>query len=542
MSEGVLDVLGGLGLFLLGMFVMTDGLRQLAGRSLRAALRRFTRSPTSGAVTGALATAVVQSSSATTVTAVGFVGAGLLTFAEALGIIFGANIGTTITGWLVALFGFTVPLGQLAFPLVLIGSIGRIFLNGRWAAAAQALAGFGLLFVGIELLQSGLSGLEGDVTPDSFPPNTWGGRVQLVGIGILITLVTQSSSAGVAIAISAVHAGTITFPQAAAVVIGMDIGTTVTAAMAVVGGGTQVKRTGLAHVIYNCLTGAMAFLLLVPYVNVLERIGSDLTVEQPELVLVGFHTFFNGLGVLLVLPVAGRFAALVERLVPAPRDQPTHALGRSLLRQPDAALDVTNDVLRQLAARELKLLYAMWHDPRSRTRWDVEMGELESALEETRAYVVQIGAGDSDELRIRHQAAFHTIDHLDRLLARLARSDRLLTATQDSELARRGARIVRLGAKLAERVEGREPGFDEALIEEAEALTDQLVAGVRPYRAEIIGAASGGEMDVDELERRLDAVRWLARTASHVWRIALYLDHLAEREGSAPGAEQELEI
>ena len=233
--DSVLLCLGGLGLFLLGMVVLTEGLRALAGRALRRLLSRFTRSPLSGAMTGAATTAVVQSSSATTVATVGFVGAGLLTFPQALGIVLGANVGTTITGWLVVLLGFKLELGTAALPIVLVGVLIRLFTGGRASSAGFAVAGFGLIFVGISLLQQGMGGFVGIVTPDSFPSDTWTGRLLLVVFGISFTLVTQSSSAGVAMALAAVNASAMTVQQAAAAVIGMDIGTTVTAVLATVG-------------------------------------------------------------------------------------------------------------------------------------------------------------------------------------------------------------------------------------------------------------------------------------------------------------------
>ena len=189
MIETLINASGGLGLFLVGMIVMTDGLRGLAGDSMRLALMRFTRSPVSGAVTGAIATAVLQSSSATTVAAVGFVGAGLLGFAEALGIIFGANIGTTITGWLVALLGFKLKLGIVVLPLILVGALMRLFGKGRVAHSGTALAGFGLIFVGIGLMQTGMAGLQDVITPAQLPQDTWGGRLSLVALGILITII-----------------------------------------------------------------------------------------------------------------------------------------------------------------------------------------------------------------------------------------------------------------------------------------------------------------------------------------------------------------
>ena len=156
----IATLLGGLGLFLLGMIVMTDGLNGLTGHRMRRTLLRFTRSPTSGVVTGALTTAVLQSSSATTVAAVGFVSAGLLTFSQALGIVFGANIGTTATGWLVALLGFKLQLAELFMPVIFLGAVCHLFGRGRIAAIGLAAAGFGLILVSVAMLQHGMADID----------------------------------------------------------------------------------------------------------------------------------------------------------------------------------------------------------------------------------------------------------------------------------------------------------------------------------------------------------------------------------------------
>lgn len=243
MFNGILQAVGGLGLFLLGMSVMTGGLKAMADDRLRSTLAATTKGPVSGVCTGAVATAILQSSSATTVAAVGFVHAGLLTFSQALGIIFGANIGTTMTGWLVALVGFKLKLGEVMLPVIFVGMLFRLAGRGRIESVGTALAGFGLIFVGIGVLQDGMAAFHGVVTPDVFPPDTIIGRLLLVTIGVAITVVTQSSSAGVAAALTAVHAGTITLPQAAAMVIGMDFGTTITAAMATFRLGARGWRT-----------------------------------------------------------------------------------------------------------------------------------------------------------------------------------------------------------------------------------------------------------------------------------------------------------
>jgi phosphate:Na+ symporter len=311
MTADALMIPGGIGLFLLGMAALSEGLRALAGEGLRGVLARFTSSPTRGALAGAVATAAIQSSSATTLMTVGFVGAGLMSFPQAVGVILGANVGATITGWMVALVGFKLDLGLAGLPLLFLAMLGRRFGRGRVRDAAWALAGFCLIFIGIDALKDGMAAFGDVVTPDRLPSGGWLARLQLVGLGVLLTVITQSSSAGVATALAALGAGAIDFPQAAATVIGMDVGTTFTALMASVGGSAAMRRTALAHMLYNVLTGTAAFLLLGP----LSALASAATPDA-QVALVAFHTSFNALGVLCVLPVAHRFARLVERLAP----------------------------------------------------------------------------------------------------------------------------------------------------------------------------------------------------------------------------------
>ena len=265
--EPIYQSLGGLGLFLLGIIIMTDGLGHLAGNAMRSALMRFTHSPLSGAFTGSITTAILQSSSATTVAAVGFVGAGLITFSESLGIIFGANIGTTVTGWIVVLLGFKLKLGNLAMIFVLIGVLLRLFAKNKLATFGYTLAGFSIIFVGIAMMQEGMSSFADFINPDMLPSDTFSGRLRLVAMGIIFTAITQSSSAGVAVALSALFAGAINFEQAAALVIGMDVGTTITAALATIGQSIEARRTGLSHVIYNFMTAIGAFFFNYPFYN-----------------------------------------------------------------------------------------------------------------------------------------------------------------------------------------------------------------------------------------------------------------------------------
>lgn len=514
----VLPAIGGLGLFLLGMLILTEGLKGLAGGALRRILTRFTKSPYSGAATGALTTAIIQSSSATTVAAIGFVGAGLMTFPMALGIIFGANIGTTLTGWVVAILGFKLNLGEVVLPLVLVGALMKMFGRGRWSQGGWALTGFSLLFIGIEALQSGMAPFEGAVTPDTFPSDTLFGRIQLVFIGILITLVTQSSSAGVATALAALGAGAVSFPQAAAMVIGMDIGTTFTAALATIGGSTATRRTGYAHVIYNFMTGIMAFLLLTPYAAVA---GNWLNLSAPgdaQVAVVAFHTTFNALGVLLVIGFTQPFARLIIHLVPERGPQLQRRLDDRLLQDPDAAIDAAAATLNDITEGLLDVLIDQL---RSEDHEGIAAGHLpsiESALDGTRRYVEHIKTSPADGVvHERHQSVLHALDHLARLFYRARQSDRSDILRRDGPLRRSRERFVKSLLQV------RSPDGRTDLVALFDELRQQLRERRYEYRDLAISDTASGGLVPEDAKRLLDSMRWLHRTSYHVWRILFHL-------------------
>jgi len=518
---GVLLCLGGLGLFLLGMVVLTDGLRALAGRALRRMLSRFTRSPRSGAMIGALTTAVVQSSSATTVATVGFVGAGLLTFPQALGIVLGANVGTTVTGWLVALLGFKLELGTAALPIVFVGVLIRLFAGGRASSAGFAVAGFGLIFVGISLLQQGMGGFVGIITPESFPGDTWTGRLLLVVFGIAFTLVTQSSSAGVAMALAAVNASAMTVQQAAAAVIGMDIGTTVTAVLATVGGSVHARRTGYAHAMYNIFAGTAAFLILVPFMRAFEHFAPRLLASEPELVLVGFHTFFNLLGVSIVLPFATKFGGLLVRLVPLKLVPFAHSLDRSLLDAPAAALDALGTTLSDLTATTFEMILQLLSVTGTRGV-EARVSQVRQALSETRDYVESIRSSpDEGWTSRRHLSAMHVIDHLDRLADRCAEAERWETLKEDPQLAMITRGLAPAVDNVREALVHGERTVDE---EGLEAAWQSLQHQGREYRERVLERVAAGGLDAVEGIARLDAVRGARRVVYHAWRIAHHLN------------------
>lgn len=530
MTADLMRLAGGLGLFLLGMVVMTDGLRALAGDALNRLLFRFTRSPYSGAASGAAVTALVQSSSATTVATVGFVSAGLLTFPQALGILFGANIGTTLTGWLVALIGFKLSLGTALLPFLLIGLLMRLFGRRRVPHVGWALAGFALIFFGIEQMRLGLAPFEGIVTPASFPGDTLGGRLLLVLLGIGITLVTQSSSAGVAMALTAVNAGAIEFGQACALVIGMDVGTTSTTALATIGGSQQTRRTGFAHVIYNLLTGVGALILLPIYAHAVDAWLGSAGTANPELALVGFHTTFNAVGVVLVLPATGAFARLMYRLFPERGPGLTDPLELSLLEDPSASSVAVWRTVRGLARAVFATVGAQL-DPRQR-RPPFSLEELEGAVDETRRYADQVRPVEATQPARYRMATLHCLDHLDRLINRSRQWERARNVRADPRLAQLGDQLAAALRDVSAAIESDAPDLPEAPVK---AARDAVRQERQPFRKKTLEGVGAGQ-HLDAAIDKLDAVRWLHRTAYHAWRITHNLC-LAEHPPEEPPPE-----
>lgn len=533
MDTQALLIPGGIGLFILGTIILTEGLRGLAGESLRRFLARSTVTPLRGAFAGAAATALIQSSSATTVMAVGFVGAGLMTFPQALGIIFGANIGTTITGWLVAIIGFKLQLGTMVLPLVLVGALLRAFGRGRVRQFGWALAGFSLLFVGITAMQQGMAPFEGHITPDSFPPDTIWGRFQLVLLGILITGITQSSSAGIATALVALNAGAISFPQAAAMVIGMDVGTTFTAALATLGGSAAAKQTGYAHVVYNILTGVMAFVLLAPLSIFVAPWASEDGGANAQVALVAFHTFFNALGVILALPVAAPFARLMARLVPERGPRLLRRLDEGLLQEHGSAVDAAAATLRDVFGVLSKTLSARLSTSQLTFAQLSALASVEEALVATRNYLGQIRTDPAHAaLHKKHVATVHLLDHLFRLTNRCRQDQRIKVVIGESELNRL-ARL--LGNEISALITNQDVARSVGRLDRLRTIMRERR---RRYRERTVELASRQSNSATSALEKLDAMRWLQRVTYHVWRIARQLRALDENgEASASSSE-----
>ena len=512
----IIQALGGLGLFLLGLIIMMDALRALAGDAVRTAIVRFTKSPLSGAITGAITTAILRSSSAITVASVGFVGAGLIGFSESLGIIFGANVGTTLTGWIVVLLGFKLQLETVMTLLLLLGALLRLLAKNNLATSGYALAGFSLIFVGIAMMQQGMSGFEDLITPDQLPADTVTGRLQLASFGILFTLITQSSSAGVAMALTAIFSGAINFEQAAALVIGMDVGTTVTAAIATIGQSREARRTGFSHVIYNIVTAFFALLLITPFTMLVSTIFPSAIRDNAEISLVAFHSSFNLLGLIIVLPFTNKFASLMIWLIPEKIKLYTGSLDKLLLEEPSMALTAVQNSVRTETIALLTHISAILGNNYSKK---ADIVQLQQALNKTHSYLDQISLkSESGAQWERLVAMFHTLDHMQRLHERCEEEEDRAITLRDTKQFVNEKDIMLLGIKSM--LEAMAANDLKAMVKHANKTKKRLYKQIKPYRKMIVEQIARGDLDIIVGTDYLEGIRWLKRVSWHLIRIS----------------------
>ena len=323
----ILELIGSLGMFLYGMKVMSDALLQLAGDRMRSILARMTSNRFLGIFTGFLITSAIQSSSATTLMVVSFSNASLLTLPEAISVIMGANIGTTITAWLITVLGFKVSLGAIALPLVGFGVLFSFSKKEKTKNWGSFVIGFALLFIGLQFLQEAMP--EIDKNPEILTflnqyteAGYWSVLLFLV-IGTILTVLIQSSSATMALTLVMTAKGWIPFELAAAMVLGENIGTTITANIAAIVANYQAKRTARAHLIFNLAGVIWMLLLFYPFLNFItwltQKLGSPsplISAAAAPVAISLFHTVFNITNTFILVGFINPMARVVERFVP----------------------------------------------------------------------------------------------------------------------------------------------------------------------------------------------------------------------------------
>jgi phosphate:Na+ symporter len=267
-----LRILGSLGLFLFGMKIMSEGIQKTAGDRLQRILNFMTGNRFAAVLTGFAITAIIQSSSATTVMVVSFVNAGLLSLFQAIGVIMGANIGTTVTAWIVSLIGFKMNVSALALPAIGIGFV--LYMAIKWGLKDQgeAILGFGLLFLGLDFLTKSLPTIDHQSIAFITSVSNLGFVSEMIGtaVGLGVTLIVHSSSASTAIFITMAFNGMINFPMAAAMILGANIGTTIDALLAAIGARAVAKRAALVHVLFNVIGSVWALAFFQPFLQLID--------------------------------------------------------------------------------------------------------------------------------------------------------------------------------------------------------------------------------------------------------------------------------
>ena len=350
----ILQLIGALGLFLFGMKVMSDALLKLAGNKLRSFLATMTSNRVFGVITGFFITSVIQSSSATTLMVVSFSNAGLLTLTESISVIMGANIGTTITAWLITILGFKVSMSTIALPLVGFGFLFTFSKRKNLDNWGSFIIGFALLFIGLQFLKEAMPDIKNNPEILAFLSQyTDLGFISVLLfllIGTFLTVVIQSSSATMALTLIMTAEGWIPFELAAAMVLGENIGTTITANLAALVASYKAKRTARAHLVFNIIGVLWVLILFYPFLRFVswmaETLGSGspyITAAAIPVAISLFHTAFNIINTFLLIWFVNPIARLVEKIIPEKLDSETKIddpkfLKKAILKYPETAI------------------------------------------------------------------------------------------------------------------------------------------------------------------------------------------------------------
>ena len=448
----IFTLLGALGMFLYGMNMMSSGLQKAAGDRLRGLLSAMTSNPFKGVMTGLGITTVIQSSSATTVMVVSFVNAGLLTLAQAIGVIMGANIGTTVTAWLVSWLGFKADISILAVPLMLLGFLFSNSKKNQRQNIGELIVGFCLLFLGLSFMKESVPDLK--ETPQVLEfVKAWSGYgfwsvLIFLGFGTVLTLVLQSSSATMAITLIMLSMGWIPFNMACAMVLGENIGTTITANIAASIGNTQAKRAAMSHTIFNLFGVIWALIFFKPFLALVGRIielfglpnpaAEGFAVSGPEspdstAALYGLsmlHTLFNTINTLILIWFTKLIEKAVMWIIKTPKNQEQEAfrlkyISAGPLATPELATEQAFDEIihfAQISRNGLGYAKSAIQETDA-DKFDqlrgklVKYEEISDRIEyEIAAFLNAVSAGDiSEETRIKIKSMYKIIGELESL-------------------------------------------------------------------------------------------------------------------------------
>lgn len=416
----IFEFAGGLGIFLLGIKFMGDGLQKTAGDRLRNILDKFTSNPFLGVLAGIIVTVLIQSSSGTTVLTVGLVNAGFMTLRQAIGVIMGANIGTTVTAFIIG-----VDLGEYSLPIIAVGCFMIFFFNNQKVTAiGQTIFGFGALFYGLDLMSSGMHPLRSLDAFHELTLNMSTNPVLGVVIGTLFTVVVQSSSATIGVLQGLFSEGAIDVKAAIPVLFGDNIGTTITAVLASLGASVAAKRAAYTHVIFN-LVGATIFLFLLGYFTKYVIFLQGQLGLNPEMTLAFAHGSFNIANMIIQFPFIGALAWVVTKIIPGEDTtieyKPKHLDPIFIQQSSTLALDQAKaEVIRMgeyasQGLEETNQYLLTQQQKHSETAMQIE-GALNNLDRKITDYLVEVSAGSLSEFESsKHTALMDSVRDIERV-------------------------------------------------------------------------------------------------------------------------------
>mgnify|MGYP001424637278 CR=1 FL=1 len=416
----IFEFLGGLGIFLLGIKFMGDGLQKSAGDRLKDILDRFTSNPLLGVFAGIVVTALIQSSSGTTVLTVGLVNAGFMTLRQAIGVIMGANIGTTITAFIIGL-----DIGEYALPIMAVGCFMLFFFkNQKVNAVGQAVFGFGALFFGLNLMSGGMAPLRELEAFHELTVNMSDNPILGVVIGTVFTVIVQSSSATIGVIQGLYAEGAVTLEAALPVLFGDNIGTTITAILAGIGASVAARRASLTHVIFNLIGATVFLILLVPFTKYVTFLQSTLNLNG-EMTLAFAHGSFNVINTIIQLPFIAVLAWIVTKLVPG-KDvlieyTPKHLDPRFINQSTSLALGQAKEEVVRMgeyatkALEETSLYLSTKQQKHANLAMQIE-GAINNLDKEITQYLINISGGSMTEAEsATHSALLDAVRDIERI-------------------------------------------------------------------------------------------------------------------------------
>lgn len=548
LTELIFGLLGGLGIFLLGMKHMSDGMQAVAGQSLRRIIRVITNNRFIAAIVGVVVTCVVQSSSVTTVMVVGFVNSGVMELSQAIGVIMGANVGTTITGWILVL-----KVGKYGLPILGGAAFFFLFSKGdRWRYWAMAIMGVGMVFFGLELMKDACSIIK--QTPafeesfQRFSATTYIGVLKCALAGCLLTVLVQSSSATLGITISLAVSGVITYETAAALVLGENIGTTITAFLASLGATTNARRAAYFHIIFNLIGVFWITLIFHWYIDgiqaflpgeVTDVITTDGVETYPNMTaaIAATHTVFNVVNLFLFLPFVGVFVSLLNRIVPSRefKEKPRLTdLDVRMLETPLLAIEQSRKELQKMGDGCSKML-GWLASLREQDKPDTALGDklvrreqlLDSMQDEVTGFVTKLLSNEvphavaseaREQLRIadEYESVSDYIADLDKFDRRLRRDGLRFTTSQREILGKLNEHVLEYVQSINDALEQ----SNQNIVANTQAMSKRLKSEVKQARKGHLEDLSGGGIAPEVSVAFLASLNAYTRVRDHADNVA----------------------